>query len=326
MKFYERLEIRDSIAYLRICANMDDDLALMRIINTPKRGIGDAAIASINDMAKSERISFFLAIKSALAKDLVKGKAANSLRILVAQIEKFNSEIALSPLTQIARDILTQSSYISMWQSENSLEAQGRIENIEEFIGSLSDFNNITEFLEYASLVESRDDANKQDAVTVMTVHAAKGLEFDLVFIPGLEDGIFPSGRSVEERNGLEEERRLMYVAITRAKKELVLSFAKTRYVFGNVQSQLPSRFLKELPREDIDSEDISFNGGFVPSKQQFSSVSTKKQSENHGAMKRVFHQKFGYGKVVNIDGNKLEIEFEKSGRKTVMKDFVTSA
>ncbi len=388
MKFYERLEIRDAIAYLRICANTSDDLALGRIINVPKRGIGESSMSALHELSKNQGIALFDAIKQSLAQDLVKGKARDSLKFLVAQIEKFHALAGNSNLGELARMILVESGYIQMWKSENSIEAQGRIENIEEFIGSLADFSNMTEFLEYVSLVEARDDKSLQDAISIMTVHAAKGLEFDKVFVPGLEDGIFPSNRSIDERNGVEEERRLMYVAITRARKALTMSYAKSRYIFGDYQMQMPSRFVKELPEHEINFEEVAIGkeygiGGFNSAQKSYSSnsyssgYSAKSNSSSsfgssaknnysgssygsksfsggsfHSAAskqaiaqnyqnktvakpsavsdaisgKRVFHQKFGYGKVASSDGNKLEIEFEKSGRKTVMKDFVTLA
>ncbi len=394
MKFYERMEVKDAICYLRVVCNFSDDLALSRIINTPKRGVGDTSINALYQRAKNENISLFNAIKEALAQGEVKGKAASSLRILIEQIERWRAALEKTSLSDIARLILTESGYISMWQSENSLEAQGRIENIDEFVSSLADFENITEFLEYVSLVEAKDDKNITDAINVMTVHAAKGLEFDLIFVPGLEDGVFPSGRSLDERDGAEEERRLFYVAMTRAKKELILCYAKTRFVFGDYQQSMPSRFLKELPKEIKETEvgfDDGFSGGFNggysngsranfasnssesfganSSSSKFGQTQSLKPSYNNSQFgnksqfnpkfaqiqqkfanfdekstkndliakkafdksdslfgKRMFHQKFGYGKVVGIDGSKLEIEFEKAGKKTVMKDFVSAA
>lgn len=340
MKFYERLEIRDAIAYLRISANPDDDLALSRIINVPKRGAGDVAIAALYERSKLEGISFFSAIKRALAENSLKGKARDALKLLIEQIEKTNAKVGSASLGELAKTLLTEVGYIAMWKSENTLESQGRLENIDEFIGSLADFSNMVEFLEYVSLIEAREDKNLVEAVSVMTVHAAKGLEFGLVFVPGLEDGLFPSGRSVEERNGVEEERRLMYVAITRAKKELILSHAKNRFVFGEFQAQMPSRFLKELPVGEIDAEEVFSGADFSyvrrsdsASAQLYSApvqvkkiVSPAAKMEDGISGKRVFHQKFGYGKVLNLDGNKLEIAFEKSGTKIVIKDFVTLA
>jgi DNA helicase-2/ATP-dependent DNA helicase PcrA len=359
MKFYERMEIRDAIAYLRVCANPSDDLALGRIINTPKRGVGEGAVANIYERSKQDRVTFFTAMKSSLEQDLIKGKARDSLKIFLNQIEKFHAQLETTSLADLARSILNESGYISMWRGENTLESQGRLENIEEFINSLSDFSTMTEFLEYVSLVEARDDASKQDVVTVMTVHGAKGLEFDLVFVPGLEDGIFPSAKSLENKNGVEEERRLMYVAITRAKKELILSYAKTRYVYGDYQMQAPSRFIKELPQDEIELEhiDSGFRSSNAPrmdfsqkdfgSKNNFSQknnvsfgqksfttaaqymtkpAASKSQVTDSLSNKRVFHQKFGYGAIISADGNKLEIQFEKAGKKVVMKDFVTAA
>ncbi len=344
MKFYERMEIRDSIAYLRICANPSDDLALSRIVNVPKRGAGDTAISNLYEKSKQEGISFFSAIKKSVTENSLKGKSRDALKNLIETIEKFNSQIGISSLPDLAKSVLNEVGYIQMWKSENNLESQGRLENIEEFISSLADFSNMTEFLEYVSLVEARDEKNLQDAVGVMTVHAAKGLEFDLVFVPGLEDGLFPSGKSIDERNGLEEERRLMYVAITRAKKELVLSYVKSRYVFGDYQMQMPSRFLKELPESEITFEEVFFGSEYLSGnrgensgtrsfnnfqKNQLPTKTYKKTEINFAESttpRRVFHQKFGYGKVLNVDGNKLEISFEKAGTKIVMKDFVTAA
>ncbi|MBP7710220.1 MAG: UvrD-helicase domain-containing protein [Rickettsiales bacterium] len=343
MKFYERLEIRDAIAYLRICANPDDDLALSRIINVPKRGAGDAAISALYERSKLEGISFFSAIKRALEENALKGKARDALKLLIEQIEKTNAKIGSATLGELAKNLLTEVGYIAMWKAENTLESQGRLENIDEFIGSLGDFSSMVEFLEYVSLIEAREDKNLVEAVSVMTVHGAKGLEFDLVFVPGLEDGLFPSGRSIEERNGIEEERRLMYVAITRAKKELILSHAKSRFVFGDFQMQMPSRFLKELPVGEVNVEEVFSAADFsyvrrtdshhAQSQSLYSApaqvkkiASPASKMEDGISGKRVFHQKFGYGKVLNIDGNKLEIAFEKSGTKIVMKDFVALA
>ncbi len=395
MKFYERLEIRDSIAYLRICSNFDDDLALLRIVNVPKRGIGEAGLASLQDKAKQNKTSLFEAIKNSVADGSLKGKSRESLTNLINSLEKFHAFIGSKTLMDLAKSLLEEVGYLSMWRIENTLESQGRVENIEEFVQSLGDFSNITEFLEYVSLVEARDDKNLQDAINIMTIHGAKGLEFDMVFLPGLEEGIFPSSKSVEQKNGLEEERRLMYVAITRAKKKLIMSFAKSRYIFGDMQNSLPSRFLKELPENEIDFEEVGFAGrnsyqkisddedDFVQddfsqnSQKTFykNNYSSAKSSKNFGEVQprkfvnnlssfasksasnpvqnnanlvakstgssstgssvfgndaligaRVFHQKFGYGKIENADGNRLTISFEKTGIKTVIKDFVSFA
>jgi DNA helicase-2/ATP-dependent DNA helicase PcrA len=380
MKFYERAEVRDSIAYLRVCANFNDDLAMSRIINVPKRGVGDSAVANFYKYGKENKIPLIEVIKNSIANNDLKGKSRESLTQLIAIFEKYNQQItgdnlANESLGNLTKKLLQEVGYLHMWESENTQEAQGRIANIEEFINSLNDFSNITEFLEYVSLVEARDDKNIQEAVTVMTVHGSKGLEFDMVFLPGLEDGIFPSNKSIDERNGVEEERRLMYVAITRAKKHLIMSFAKSRYIFGDVVNSMPSRFIKELPESEIEFEEVNFannqwqknnhdffNDDFedqsyankkYPVKNNFKtnnfqnnfSSSSMKSSTNYSKKpvfnssqplvnshsnhddsmlnKRVFHQKFGYGKVLSVDGKKLEIAFEKAGTKIVMQDFV---
>jgi len=331
MKFYERMEVKDAICYLRVVANVADDLALSRIINVPKRGVGDTTINNLYQKGKSQNISLFHAIQGAIANDELKGKAKEALKSLLEQIERWRTNLENTSLAETAKLILVESGYIQMWQSENTLESQGRVENIDEFVNSLSEFSNITEFLEYVSLVEAKEDKIGQDAVSVMTVHAAKGLEFSLVFIPGLEDGVFPSGRSVEERNGVEEERRLLYVAITRARKELIMCYAQTRFVFGDYQSSLPSRFLKELPENvkvATDNSSSFQSRSYGNSNSQISHFATlaPKQTASQDPLfgKRVFHQKFGYGKVFEIDGSKLGINFEKAGKKVVMKDFIT--
>ncbi len=365
LKFYERMEIRDAIAYLRVVANPSDDLALSRIINVPKRGVGDSTVSNLYQKSKIDGISLFQSIKKSIELGELKGKAKDALKFLIDYIDKWNGMLETTKLSELADVVMKESGYIKMWQSENTLEAQGRIENIQEFVRSLEEFSSLVEFLEYVSLVEARDDKSANDAVNIMTVHAAKGLEFDLVFVPGLEDGIFPSSRSVEEKGGLEEERRLLYVAITRARKNLYLTYAKSRYIFGDYQMSLPSRFIQELPESEIDFEEkfsgsgFGFNTSFDYSKsnksessnapkwqakqssdffinnddkkyaQQFSqvaAVSNSTKSENSPLNKRVFHQKFGYGKVISVDGNKFEIGFEKTGKKTVIKDFVTFA
>lgn len=406
LKFYERMEVRDAIAYLRVVANPSDDLALSRIINVPKRGVGSGTVSKLYEKSKIDNTSLFQTIKNSIELGELKGKSKDALRSLVNYLDKWHGMLETINISELSEVVMKESGYIKMWQSENSLEGQGRIENVQEFSRSLEDFSSLVEFLEYVSLVEARDDKSVEDAVNVMTVHAAKGLEFDLVFVPGLEDGIFPSSRSVEEKNGLEEERRLLYVAITRARKNLYLTYAKSRFIFGDYQDALPSRFIDELPESEIDFEEKSSGGGFgfstnfdysqssggqrsnysgsnssskkygsssgssfgssnsskfgnsgkfssskssgwsaksssdffinnddkkygskfVQARSSSVSSASSDSSSNSPINKRVFHQKFGYGKVTGIDGNKFEISFEKTGNKTVIKDFVTFA
>lgn len=341
LKFYERMEIRDAIAYLRVVCNMADDLALNRIINVPKRGVGNSTINNLYAKARSNDSSLFASIKQSLEAGEIKGKAREALKALSDNIEKWHGMSQETPLHELAEVVMRDSGYIKMWRDENTLESQGRVENIEEFIRSLEEFSSLIEFLEYVSLVEARDDKSNEDCVNIMTVHAAKGLEFDVVFVPGLEDGIFPSGRSIEERGGLEEERRLLYVAITRAKKDLYLSYAKSRYIFGDYQMSLPSRFVQELPKDEVEFEEqfsgsgFGFNTSYSKASQfaitksapaKTTVVNSTASTGSSPINKRIFHQKFGYGKIIEVNGNKFEIDFEKTGKKTVIKDFVTFA
>jgi DNA helicase-2/ATP-dependent DNA helicase PcrA len=372
MKFYERLEIKDAIAYLRVCVNFDDDLALLRIINTPKRGVGDAVIATLYQKSQQEKQSFFKVIKNSFEENSLKGKSKETLKNLIEIFEKFNQKIDQITLPELAKSILSEAGYLQMWKNENTLEANSRLDNIDEFVKSLGEFSSIAEFLEYISLIEVRDDSSTLNSVKLMTIHSAKGLEFDIVFLPGLEEGTFPSSKSLEDASSIEEERRLMYVAITRAKKELIISFAKNRYIFGEFQSLNPSRFINEIPNNEIDFEEIDFannnslnrfdfnqnsskfnvsNKSYIKNNmnnnfskfgsfnygskttQTKNSITTQKNTNKSNIINeefsigtRVFHQKFGYGKIKNVDGNKLEISFEKTGIKTVMKDFVTTS
>lgn len=343
LKFYDRQEIRDCIAYLRLSANLNDDLALLRVINTPKRGIGDATLQLIAEIAKQQKISMFNAIDFCFANNLIKNKSG--LQIFMQVINKYHQQINLINLAELAKSLFNETGYCQHWRLENTLEAQGRLENIEEFIKSLADFASINEFLEYASLVEAKDEKNLQDAVNIMTVHGSKGLEFDMVFLPGLEEGIFPSSKSLDTLSGIEEERRLLYVAITRAKKYLQLSLAKNRFVFGGSQQTSPSRFLQDIPKNQLECQEISF--GQVKNFNQaktftkstnFSSNTTFNYKSNNKPVqlskkedsgnlfkigKRVEHAKFGVGTIVKTDGNKLEINFHNLGVKTILQDFI---
>lgn len=245
-KFYERMEIKDAIAYLRVSFNPSDNMALLRIINSPKRGIGEAAINGLSQIVNQQQIPLFAAIKHALSQNMIRSKAA--LATLIEQIGSWNSEASDANPVAFAQRVLDESGYLKRWQNELGIEAEGRVENLKEFVASLAQFSTLAEFLEYVSLFETRENDSNMETVNVMTVHGAKGMEFDLVFIPGLEEGVFPSNKSIEE-NRLEEERRILYVAITRARKELHLSYARTRYVYGNYQVSTPSRFLNAVSK-----------------------------------------------------------------------------
>jgi DNA helicase-2/ATP-dependent DNA helicase PcrA len=315
LKFYDRKEIKDAIAYLRVIQNFSDDLALERIINLPKRGIGGVGIKNLTQRANNEKVSLFLAIKKSVADGSLKGKSKESLACLIDNLEKWQDLIATISVSDLTKQLLQDSGYILMWQNEKTPDAITRVENLQEFTNVLTEFNNLAEFLEHISLVSGdKNSDDDKEMVNIMTVHSAKGLEFDVVFIPGLEEGVFPSGRAVAELNGMEEERRLLYVAITRAKKLLYLSFAQSRFVFGQMQSTMASPFLKELPQEVISQN-------FAPTNFYHQEEVTKQKDNFLG--ERVFHKKFGYGEVLEVDGEKLQIKFEKSNIKIVMKNFV---
>jgi DNA helicase-2/ATP-dependent DNA helicase PcrA len=359
LKFYDRQEIRDCIAYLRLSANLNDDLALLRVINTPKRGIGDATLQLIVETAKQQKISMFNAIDFCFQNNLIKNKSA--LQLFMQVISKYNQQIHLINLAELAKSLFHETNYYQHWKLENTIESQGRLENIEEFIKSLADFSSVNEFLEYASLVEAKDEKNLQDAVNIMTVHGAKGLEFEMVFLPGLEEGIFPSSKSLDNLSGVEEERRLLYVAITRAKKYLQLSLAKNRFIFGGSQQTTPSRFLQDIPKNQLQHQEINLgqisfgqvknnnlsnnNYGENKIRPTFSAFNYKNVNNKYASQKvvdktlnynkfatkdddfkagkKVEHNKFGFGIIIKVDGNKLEINFDKSGVKTIMQNFV---
>jgi DNA helicase-2/ATP-dependent DNA helicase PcrA len=330
LKFYDRREIRDAIAYLRVIHNPADDLALERIINVPRRGLGQAGLEKLMHKARDEKCSLFVAIKRSVESGELKGKSKIALSDLINNLTKWQSKVQGIALSDLVKIILEDSGYIAMWQNEKTPDANARVENLQEFAGGLSEFESLAGFLDHVSLVSGDEKIDRDtQMVNITTVHSAKGLEFDAVFIPGLEEGVFPSGRSLSERNGMEEERRLLYVAITRARKILHLSFAQNRFTFGQMQATLPSPFLKELPSDVLDSDQLFRNIGFnersfveKPKVRHYDlGNNNSKAPDLHG--KRVFHQKFGYGKVVQVDGEKLKIKFEKSDVKTVMKGFV---
>ncbi len=348
LKFYDRQEIRDCIAYLRLSANLNDDLALLRVVNTPKRGIGDATLHLIAEIAKQQNISMFNAVNFCFENNLIKNKSG--LQLFMQTISKYHQQINVINLAELAKSLFNETGYCQHWKLENTLESQGKLENIEEFIKSLADFGSVNEFLEYASLVEAKDEKNLQDAVNIMTVHGSKGLEFEMVFLPGLEEGIFPSSKSLDNLSGVEEERRLLYVAITRAKKYLQLSLAKNRFIFGGSQQTAPSRFLQDIPKNQLDYQEISFgqvknhhfvNNDYSAFNYKASNINSKYSSQassnsNKTAVKKddnlnnsfrvgkkVEHSKFGFGTIIKVDANKLDINFHNLGVKTILQDFV---
>ncbi|REC59005.1 DNA helicase II [Rhodosalinus sediminis] len=366
-RFYERQEIRDAMAYFRLAVSPSDDLAFERVVNTPKRGLGDKAQQKIQVAAREAGVSLVEGAKRLLAARGLTGKGAAELAKLLDGIDRWG-RMAGDPEVghvELAEIILDESGYTAMWQNDKTPEAPGRLENLKELVKALEEFENLTGFLEHVSLVMDNESEGEGAKVSIMTLHGAKGLEFPAVFLPGWEDGLFPSQRAMDEQGlkGLEEERRLAYVGITRAGEVATISFAGNRRVFGQWQSQLPSRFVDELPEDHVEvlTPPGLYGGGYgaaasrgieveaaradvynspgwkrmqaragerpvsQPRETRHSVIDLEAVSA-HTVGERVFHQKFGYGAVVGIEGDKLEVDFEKAGPKKVIARFVTAA
>ena len=349
-RFYERQEIRDAVAYLRVLAQADDDLAFERIVNLPKRGLGPATMQTVHRLARAERIPMTLAAARLVETDEIKPRARKSLAGVLEDFQRWSKDLATEPHPQLAARIFEESGYLEMWRARTEPDAPGRIDNVGELVVALEDFESLAEFLEHVSLVMENDDSSITDKVNLMTLHGAKGLEFDTVFLAGWEEGLFPHPRTLDDSGeaGLEEERRLAYVGLTRARKQAIVSFAANRRIHGKWQSAMPSRFVDELPADHVDvrsnsglyGSDTSRHGGggFGDRSGLFSGApghrpqgrwrNTADGVDDDGGEAlsvgtRVFHQKFGYGRITAKDGGKLEIAFEKAGSKKVMASFV---
>jgi len=372
-RFYERMEIRDAMAYFRMVVSPDDDLAFERIVNTPKRGLGDKAQQTIQTVARANGVSLVEGARIAVEEGLIKGKGGAALRTLVEDLRRWGRMTGDADLShmELAEIVLDESGYTTMWQNDKTPEAPGRLENLKELVKALENFENLQGFLEHVSLVMDNDKQDAEQKVSIMTLHAAKGLEFPAVFLPGWEDGLFPSQRSMDESGlkGLEEERRLAYVGITRAEELCTISFAGNRRVFGQWQSQLPSRFIDELPEDHVEvlTPPGLYGGGYgaaatqgggprgtietraaeanvynspgwkrMQARADQRGMSQPKESRNtvidldavssFTIGERVFHQKFGYGTVTGIEGDKLEVDFEKAGPKKVVARFISAS
>jgi DNA helicase-2/ATP-dependent DNA helicase PcrA len=274
-RFYERAEIRDALAYLRVINSPADDLAFERIVNVPKRGLGDATVQMLHDHARKRRIPLFEAARAVVETDELKPKARGSLRDLVAQFDRWRGAREVTSHTELAEIVLDESGYTEMWQKDRSADAAGRLDNLKELVRSMEEFENLQGFLEHIALVMDRDGGADEDAVSLMTLHSAKGLEFDNVFLPGWEEGLFPSQRTLDEqgRAGLEEERRLAHVGLTRARRRAKLYFATNRRIHGTWATTIPSRFLDELPPASVEITESKGGtawggaGGYGPSR-----------------------------------------------------------
>ena len=390
-RFYERLEIRDSMAYFRIVTSPDDDLAFERIVNTPKRGLGNVAQQKIQIAARENGVNLVEGARILLAQNGIGGKGAKELRTLIEGIDRWSSKLrgprievnddsvlddggpvhmAYGPPevthVELAEIILDESGYTAHWQNDKTPEGPGRLENVKELVKALEQFENLQGFLEHVSLIMDNEKEGEGEKVSIMTLHAAKGLEFPAVFLPGWEDGLFPSQRSMDEsgQKGLEEERRLAYVGITRAEEICTISFAANRFVFGQWQNALPSRFIDELSEQHVDvlTPPGLYGGNFGAAMPKstlheaaaeanvYNSPGWRRLQARSGTRgmsqpseaknmtidmtatssfvmgERVFHQKFGYGAIIGIKGDKLEVAFEKAGDKKVVARFLTAA
>ncbi|HEX8654561.1 MAG TPA: UvrD-helicase domain-containing protein [Allosphingosinicella sp.] len=365
-RFYERAEIRDALAYLRVIAQPADDLAFERIVNVPKRGLGDKAVAKIHSLARAQGVPLMQAAAMILDTDELTGAARRSLGNLVGDFARWRARLDELPHPELARLMLDESGYTASLQNERSAESAGRLENLAELARAMEEYETLGAFLEHVSLVMENDAARDEEKVTIMTIHAAKGLEYGTIFLAGWEEGVFPSQRALDEggQASLEEERRLAYVAITRARRKCFIFHAANRRIYGQWTSSIPSRFVAELPDAHIEQEhtmsggeslwranwseradpfaDVArgtargpgwrraVQGGFerTPARVmdvKASAISLGNPGRTDIALgQRVFHSKFGYGTVAEIEGNKLEIDFEQAGRKRVLDSFVT--
>jgi DNA helicase-2/ATP-dependent DNA helicase PcrA len=353
-RFYERQEIRDALAYLRVIAQPNDDLALERIINLPKRGIGDSTLQILHTHGRARGVPLYEAILQLVETDELKPKIRETLRRLMGDFERWRGLVSTMAHTELAGMMLDESGYMAMWQGDKSPDAPGRIENLKELVTGMAAFESLAAFLEHIALVFEVQDDSVEDAVTLMTLHGAKGLEFDAVFLPGWEEGLFPSQRSMDENGlkGLEEERRLAYVGLTRARKRAFISYAANRRMYGTWNNAIPSRFVDELPEDHIDAvadrglsgpSSGGYGGNMGRSSHWDSSglssaalaprrpVARPGQAVEQGPLaymrgSRVSHASFGVGTVINVDGHKLDIAFDDGSQKRVMDSFVTAA
>lgn len=338
LRFYERAEIRDAIAYLRLLARPTDDLAFERIVNVPRRGVGEAILAQIRGAARANSLPLTRATEQLLAEGGLRGRAREALRTLMAELERWRATAAKQGPVAALNEMLEESGYLAYWRQDPSVEAPGRVENLRELGRALADFETLESFLDHVALVMENEAEPAEERVTVMTLHAAKGLEFELVFLPGWEEGIFPNQRALDEggAKALEEERRLAYVGLTRARRQAFVSFAHNRRLYAGWQTQIPSRFLEELPEEWTAPEGrwpqpVGGTAVFTaavpliapresPSRQE---PARPARTSPIPVGSRVFHQKFGPGVVRAAAGERLEVEFDKAGCKHVLESFL---
>lgn len=373
-RFFERAEIRDAHAYLRLILSEEDDLAFERIVNVPKRGLGDTSVQKVLQIARENGVSAMAAVRHLIGSDELQARTRTAFSNFIRDIDRWRALGQTTSHWELTEAVLEESGYTDMQKADRAT-GQTRLDNLKELTQSMQQFDSLTAYLEHVSLVMDLDRGDSADSVQIMTLHGAKGLEFPLVFLPGWEEGVFPSQRSIDEKGekGLEEERRLAYVGVTRGKEDVRISFAANRLVYGRWTSQLPSRFVDELPIDHVEPQsDTGYYGastGMKEAKSRWDEMPTFgsgysspgwKRAQTFTAAKapsarparhtliegegrlvatadpkagsgwsrgdRVFHQKFGYGAVKAIEGNKLVVAFEKAGEKKVIDTFVEKA
>ena len=352
MKFYERAEIKDALCYLRLIQQKNDDLAFERIINNPKRSIGDSTLKKLHDLSRTRNKNLFETADEILNEDELKPKTKESLKQFIKLVKTWTKLSEQLDHVQLLERVLDESGYTQMLINEKSPEAEARLENLKELRASMKNYSNLVEFLENISLQTSIDEEWEGEKINLMTIHAAKGLEFNCVFLPGWEEGLFPHQKSIEEKGdqAVQEERRLAYVALTRAKQRLFISFANNRKYYGNNNSNdwmpsIPSRFIDELDKQYLEinetakdndpdfefSQDFNFMEGkkspgwkrYLQEKEKIKTINYTNNLTNFKIGQGVEHETFGKGKVIHIDGNKLLINFKDSGEKKVIDKYL---
>ena len=350
LRFYERQEIRDAMAYLRAMHQPADDLAFERIVNVPRRGVGEVALRAMHEHARAEQVPLAEAASRLLADGALKGKVRDGITNLLKSLERWRDMLPREGHVAVLATLLDESGYTEMWQQDKSPEAPGRLENLKELVRAIAEFDSLAGFLDHVSLVMENEETAEGERVSLMTLHAAKGLEFDTVFLPGWEEGVFPNQRSLDESGakGLEEERRLAYVGLTRARCRAIVSHAANRRIYANWQSSIPSRFIEEIPAELVDASGSAaherearlmapgMGAGFGTQWpmlgrrpkviEAWEQPARPARADRIGPGARVFHQKFGYGTVRAAEEDRLDIEFDKAGPKRVLDRFVERA
>ncbi|MBS1025749.1 ATP-dependent helicase [Gluconobacter cerinus] len=346
LRFYERSEIRDCLAYMRVLSQPSDDLAFERIINVPKRGVGAVAVQKLHGVARTLPGPLTAGVLTQIEQGALKGKSKEALTSLMEAFQRAKATLETEGQVVAVEQLLEDSGYLQMWRDDRSVEAPGRLDNIRELLRAIGEFATLEGFLEHVALVMDTESETSDDKVSLMTLHGSKGLEFDTVFLPGWEEGVFPSQRSLDEggNRALEEERRLAYVGLTRARLRAIVVHAASRRIYANWQASMPSRFIEEIPSEYVQTSGQSLesrrqaaaapsmfaSGPFTSTRRSSGGAQTPRPrvtdvqpqaSVPLGAT--VFHQKFGEGTVIAVDGSRLEINFENGGIKRVMANFV---